>query len=988
MPAFRIKRAPTVWVLVLCLVVSATLIYSLVTGSRLARSHAPLQDAAMEIKYEAAIAHLWFEEAISGDQTRGLAEVLGHIDESDWYAEVMLEGGENSEGVFVPLDDPALRREIEVVREGIARFRAIAEQRWDARQQSGIGSPIDQEFDEVFDEVFERFVEQAHRVETALKSAMADSLLRFRLVQGALILTCLVLSALVGVVFYRYERRRVLDTNRILESEARYRAIAEDSPVLICRFRSGGEITYVNETCGDHFGKSPEELVDTSFLSLIPEENRQGVMDDIRALTFEAPLLSHEHPVLAPGGEARWQRWTNRALFDADGEITGYHAIGEDITDRRRAEAALKASETRFRMLFEKAPLGYQSLDEEGNFLEVNEKWCKVLGYTREEVLGRNFGEFLPPDFRPHFKENFAKFKSMGYILGVEFEMVRKDGAVIVVWFDGQIGNTPEGAFRQTHCVLDDVTERKREEEERDHLHRDVGERLKELRCIYAVTESIRRRETLEEVFEDVMELIPAGWQYPPITRVRACLGAREFTSEDFKESRWSQSEDLVVAGAPCGRLEVFYLEERPESDEGPFLVEERNLLEGIASALGEAMGLRAAQEGQEKVEEQLRQAQKMEAVGQLAGGIAHDFNNLLQAILGYGEMALENTQPEESAHRNVEEIVKAGGRARTLVNQLLAFSRRQVLEMREVDLNEVIAELMKMLRRLIGEHLSLEVISGHELGTVLADSGQIGQILTNLCVNARDAMPEGGTITIETENVLIDDAYVTTHAWVEPGRYVLMSVTDSGCGMSEEVRESVFEPFFTTKGVGQGTGLGLATVYGLVKQHQGMVHIYSELDRGTTFKVYLPLVERSAGAVGDKIEGPVEGGTETILLAEDDEMVRELTRAFLEQAGYTVFAVGDGEQALRIFEERGGEIDLALLDVVMPKLGGRAVFDRIRKLRPRVRVLFCSGYSMNAIHTNFILDDGLALIRKPYQRDELLRKLREVLGSTAEARR
>jgi CheY-like chemotaxis protein len=244
--------------------------------------------------------------------------------------------------------------------------------------------------------------------------------------------------------------------------------------------------------------------------------------------------------------------------------------------------------------------------------------------------------------------------------------------------------------------------------------------------------------------------------------------------------------------------------------------------------------------------------------------------------------------------------------------------------------------------------------------------------------------MPDGGRITIETENVRIDEAYADTHAWVEPGRYVLMSVTDSGWGMDRETVANIFDPFFTTKEVGEGTGLGLATVYGLVKQHQGMVHAYSEVGKGTTFKIYLPLVERSARAVGDKIEAPARGGTETILLAEDDETVRELTYAFLEQAGYTVLVAGDGEEALRIFEEYGGDIDLALLDVVMPKVGGRAVFEQTRESRPRMRVIFCSGYSMNAIHTNFVLDEGLTLLRKPYSRDDLLRRLRDVLDGTA----
>ena len=392
----------------------------------------------------------------------------------------------------------------------------------------------------------------------------------------------------------------------------------------------------------------------------------------------------------------------------------------------------------------------------------------------------------------------------------------------------------------------------------------------------------------------------------------------------------------------------------------------------------------RQAEDQRDKTDAQLRHAQKMEAVGQLAGGVAHDFNNLLQVIQGYTDLALNDMDADSPAHAEMEEVMKAAKRAAALVNQLLAFSRRQVLEMDDLDLNKVITDITRMLRRVIGEHITLEAISGHDLGTVRADRGQVEQILINLCVNARDAMPMGGKITIETENVRIDEKFCESHPWAKPGRYVLLSVTDTGCGINEETLARIFEPFYTTKGVGKGTGLGLATVYGLVNQHGGMVHVYSEIDKGTTFKIYLILAERAATAVGHKIKGPVQGGTETILLAEDDTCVRNLTKIILEKTGYTVLAAVDGEEALRMFKNHADEIDLALLDVIMPKLGGRAVFNHILEQRPDIRVLFSSGYSINAVHTDFVLDQGLQLIQKPYQRDDLLRKIRDVLNAAA----
>ncbi len=380
------------------------------------------------------------------------------------------------------------------------------------------------------------------------------------------------------------------------------------------------------------------------------------------------------------------------------------------------------------------------------------------------------------------------------------------------------------------------------------------------------------------------------------------------------------------------------------------------------------------------ELEAQLRQAQKMEAVGQLAGGVAHDFNNLLQAILGYGDLALDEAGPGNPIRASIEEMLKAGHRAKTLVSQLLAFSRRQVLEMKDVNLNDVIADLMKMIRRVIGEHITLDIRAGHGLGIVRADPGQIEQILMNLCVNARDAMPGGGTITIETDNVKVDEVFCETHSWAEAGSYALLRVSDTGCGIDNDTLTQVFEPFFTTKEPGQGTGLGLSTVYGLVKQHEGLIHVQSEIGNGTAFSIYLPLIDPSAISAATKPKGPVAGGTETILLAEDDAIVQRLSQVFLERAGYTVLIANDGEEALRVFEEHANTIDLALLDVMMPKLGGHAVFEHIKEKNPQVRVLFASGYSMNAIHTGFVLDKGLALIQKPCLRDDLLRKVREVL--------
>ncbi|MFO8183852.1 MAG: transporter substrate-binding domain-containing protein, partial [Candidatus Aegiribacteria sp.] len=398
-------------------------------------------------------------------------------------------------------------------------------------------------------------------------------------------------------------------------------------------------------------------------------------------------------------------------------------------------------------------------------------------------------------------------------------------------------------------------------------------------------------------------------------------------------------------------------------------------------SSIADREARKRAEEEKEEIEHQLMQSQKMEAVGRLAGGVAHDFNNMLQVILGHSQMLLETGSLDPEAMKNLVEINDGAKRAAELTKQLLLFSRRQVMELKPVDFNTLVSRTLKMLRRLIGEDIRLEWLPGSNIGSIRADSGMIEQVLMNLCVNARDAMPKGGVLTIETMNVVIDSEYCANHAWAKPGRFVLLTVTDTGQGMEKNVMEHIFEPFFTTKPEGEGTGIGLATVYGIVRQHEGMITAYSEPGIGSMFKVYFPMGEQKAAAVGARIEGSPEGGSETILLAEDDDMVRQLAVMMLERAGYTVLTASDGEEAVEVFRANPS-VDLLLLDVIMPKMGGNDVLEEIRAMDPRVRAVFTSGYTQNAIHTNFILHQGLLLLQKPYTSDRLLRVVRQALDS------
>jgi PAS domain S-box-containing protein len=412
-----------------------------------------------------------------------------------------------------------------------------------------------------------------------------------------------------------------------------------------------------------------------------------------------------------------------------------------------------------------------------------------------------------------------------------------------------------------------------------------------------------------------------------------------------------------------------------------PYLDEKRDVI-GVLGIFEDITARVRGEEDRRKLEEQLRISQKMEAVGTLAGGIAHDFNNALTGIMGFGDLLRLRLDGDVKSAEDLDEIMRCAERAATLTRQLLTFARRQVIELSNLNVSTVVVDMMKLIGKLVGEHIEVRTSLGKNVPAINADRGQIEQVIMNLCLNARDAMQKGGTLSVETGDVYLEEEYVRQNPYMMAGRYALLAVSDSGIGMDEKTRERVFEPFFTTKGPDKGTGLGLAVVYGIVKQHGGYINLYSEPGKGTTFKVYFPAVETQPDVVPTiRREEIVRGGTETILLAEDEEAIRSLGERTMRELGYTVLVARNGEEAIEIFR-RNKEIALAVLDVVMPRKGGKEAFEEMYKQNPRLKVIFMSGYSADAIHDSFVLIAGVPFLQKPFGPATLARKIREVLDT------
>jgi two-component system, cell cycle sensor histidine kinase and response regulator CckA len=637
--------------------------------------------------------------------------------------------------------------------------------------------------------------------------------------------------------------------------------------------------------------------------------------------------------------------------------------------EKARAEAALRDNERRFRALVENSADGFALVAADGTYVYSSPASNGVLGYTPNELGGRNVFELIHSAELKRAREMFTQLlREPGRVLAGHFRFHHKNRSWRWVQVVGK-NLLADPSVRAVVINYRDVTESKRADDELAASE----ERFR--KAFNASPEPITISRWPEGRYVDCNE---------SFLRITGYCREEVIGHTDNEVRFWPKSEDrarcmrFLEEDARAIELEVIFGTKSGEERTGLFSAE-------LIEIRGEQCVLAVMKDVTERrsLEEQLRLSQKMEAVGQLAGGVAHDFNNLLTVILGYGSLLLKDLAPEDSRRAPLEGIKQAADRAAVLTQQLLAFSRRQVLAPRLLDLNAVVADMDKMLRRLIGEHIELSTVLAPELGLVKADPGQIEQVVMNLVVNARDAMLTGGKLTIETAHVELDEACARRRIVATPGPYVMLAVSDTGHGMDEDTRARVFEPFFTTKEKGKGTGLGLAVVYGIVKQSGGSVWVYSEPGIGTTFKAYLPKVETAA----QKPEATTANkrsrrGTETVLLVENEAAVRSLLRDILESNGYVVLEASRGVEALEASQQYGGPIQLLLTDVVMPDIRGRKLADCLKTSRPGAKVLYMSGYTDTAIVQHGLLEPGVAFLQKPFTPEALSRKVREVLDA------
>jgi two-component system, cell cycle sensor histidine kinase and response regulator CckA len=773
---------------------------------------------------------------------------------------------------------------------------------------------------------------------------------------------------LISVCIDITERENESDALR--QSEEKYRMLVENSLQGVAIIQ-GERIAFCNQAFAEISGYSTEELMslpDTK--SMIHPDDREAVIQRYHErLRGKSAPRRYEYRIINKDGSVHWlEAFASRITYNGE---PASQIVQLDITERKQVEMSLQESEERFRLIAETVDEIFWMYDVEKDITTyLSPAFECIWNYPRERVIGKPGYHLEPihPDDRP-LVEATAQYVRNQKPYDYQYRILRPDGSVRHIWDHGFPVIEKNGQIKSYVGVGQDITAWKKAEEalvdSREYFHQIIN-------CI-ADPVFVKDHEHRMVLVNDAM------CSFMGLNR-EEILGSTffDFMPDEISAHLWEDEEEVLQTGQKKISEDIL----RNVQDDEFIVITKKSLLtdkDGNKQIIGVVRDITE----NKRMETQLLQAQKMEAIGILAGGVAHDFNNLLNVINGYSELLLEDLPPDNPIREDIEQINQAGQRAAALTSQLLAFGRKQILQAVILDLNDVISQMSKMLRRLIRENVEFVLAPDPDLGRIFADPVQIQQVVMNLAINARDPMPEGGKLIIETSNVELDRNYIQKHPVAKTGNYVMLAISDNGRGMDEDTRNHLFEPFFTTKERGRGTGLGLATVYGIVKQSGGFIWVYSEPGKGTTFKIYLPLVEGEAAEFENQPD-PITGyqGTETVLIVEDEASVRTLACRILQDRGYRVLEATEGLDALRIAKEYEGIIHMVVTDVIMPGLGGSKLVSRLETERPGIKALYISGYTDNAIVHHGILDSNVAFLQKPFTVNGLAHKVRDVLDS------
>jgi len=759
------------------------------------------------------------------------------------------------------------------------------------------------------------------------------------------------------------------------ESEEKYRTILENIEDGYFEVDLAGNFTLVNDSLCRIAGYPREALLAMNNRDYASAETAKEMYQIFnRTYRTGEPAKMVDYEIFRKDGSPRILEMSASLMKDSTGDPIGFRGVVRDVTERKRAEEALRESEERFREMAENLREVFWMFDwVKQKVIYVSPAYKEIWGRSIEDLYNsyEEWSKSIHPDDTEYARESFAKIVETGGGEPREYRIVRPDGTVRWISDRGFAIQGKDGRVQRIAGIAEDITER------------------------YQAIEALRAS---EEKYRTALEANPdpvvvydiegkVVYFNPAFTRIFGwSLGERLGKKMDsfVPEENWPETKMMinrVLAGESFSGIES-----RRYNKEGkiiPVSISGAVLRDMDGNPVGSVINLRDISE-QKNLESQLQHAQKMEAVGTLAGGIAHDFNNLLQAIQGYTELLLMRKKEGEAGFRELREVIRASKRGAELTQQLLTFSRKVESKRKPLDLNQEVGELRQLLERTLPKMIEVEFNLDPDLRMINADSAQLKQVLVNLAVNAKDAMPEGGKLVIDTQNISLDQEFCKRYAEVKPGDYVVLSMADTGHGMEKETLEHIFDPFYTTKEVGKGTGLGLAIVYGIVKNHEGYVMCYSRPGSGTSFRIYLPSLEAATEheelMESQESKSPAMGGDETILLVDDEEFIRELGVDVLGQAGYTVLTASNGEQALEVYKRERAQIDLIILDLIMPGMGGSKCLEELLKIGSQTRVLIASGYSPDA-STKGALETGAAgFINKPYDTKQLLELVRKIL--------